>query len=294
METDFTRYMIEDVENGEILLYHNFCILDEEPLKRGPFENILPLDCIHEAKIYARNVEEVIKWALEYPYEKCIKILDYLFNKIDDYIDLYSKLFGVDPNYEPDQETIEKYMENPYADDFDEDLYFRLQEEAYDKAIKIYEKEHGKEADGLLILERAKYNVEKQIYYQKSKYEFVNKALKCRRKVRKDIHDFISASVIDKDEMISFIKKHLLNKEGRAVALLIIAWQKAGYLTISDGKRSAFYDSIRETFRYYIGTNQSIDKYLRKSIGDLKTKREYAFWDNTEIVQAMEHFCLQT
>ena len=285
METDFTKFMMEAVEKEGTLFYHNFCLLDENPFKVSVFDSIFPLDCLHEAKVYSTNVEEAIKWSFEYTPEKSVKILDYLYDKLDHYMDLYCERFGVDPNYEPDQNLIEKYMQNPYVEDFDEDLFIRLQEEAYDKAREKYQEQHAKELEGIYILEKDKFEIEKHLYYQKCKNEFVNKALKSKRKERPNIYDFIPDINEDKDLIVSIMKKHLSNKKGQSVALLVIIWQIEKYLYIPEGKKATFYDSVRECFGYDIGSNQSINNYLTESIGELKKRRKYANWSDEEIEQ---------
>lgn len=285
METDYTRFMMEAVKDGKTPFYHNFCLFDENPFRESIFDNIFPLDCTREAKVYSTNIEEAIKWSFEYTPEKSIKILDYLYDKLDHYMDLYCERFGVDPNYEPDQATIEEHMQDPYVEDFDEDLFIRLQEEAYDKAREKYQKQHAKELEGIYILEKTKFEIEKHLYYQKCKNEFVNRALKSKRKERPNIYDFIPDINKDKDLIVSIMRKHLSNKKGQDVALLVIIWQMEEYLYIPKGKRATFYDSIREYFGYDIGSNQSINNYLTESVGELKKRRKYANWNDEEIEQ---------
>lgn len=81
------------------------------------------------------------------------------------------------------------------------------------------------------------------------------------------------------------MKKHLSNKKGQSVALLVIIWQIEKYLYIPEGKKATFYDSVRECFGYDIGSNQSINNYLTESIGELKKRRKYANWSDEEIEQ---------
>lgn len=291
METDFTKYMIEDIENGEIPFYHNFCLLDENSVEETICDNIFPFDCIYEAKVYEKNIEMAIQWSLEYPDKQRIKILNYLSKKADRFTDTYCQRYKIDPDYEPNQDEIEKYMQSPYVEDFDEGLYIKLQEEAYDKAKDIYYQKHENEINGLTIIEKAKFNIEKHIFIQECKSKFVNKALKSKAKKRFSVCDFIpTGKNSNKEKLISLMKHSLLGKEGKGVAFLMIVWQKAGYLEIPKGKRASFYRTVIEDFGYNIGTNQSINKYLIKSAGELKKKREYAYFENAEIEKAVDYF----
>lgn len=289
---DFTKEKIEELQTEAFDLYENFCLLEDDIFYSGIkgeyellFENP---DCILQVNRYITNIKEAINWSKEQPYDKCLKMLNFISDKCEKDIQQYSTEFNATFDYEPTQDEIDKYVENIYIDvDFNDSIYERLMEEGYDKAIKDYEKKHEKEIVGLSMLRKALYSIEKEIYTQVCKHKFIKEALAYQDKGESEnlgISEFISSP--NKKKIESIIKQLLINKRGKSAAISIIALEKAGYIKIRT--RSLFYEAIRTHFGYDIGTNQSINKYMMKSTGKIKEKREYALLSNQEIEEEIK------
>lgn len=302
MDFDFTYKNTEKNQSGQygtisdesFSLYKNFCLLNHD----GSYDKIESeynvfsgkIDCIHKVNKFVANIKEAIKWSKEQPCGNCIKILDFILKKCDEAIELYSKEFNVVQNYEPDQSEIEKYMGNPYVEDFNDSLYEELMEDGYDKAIEAYEKTHKQELEGLSTLNKVAYNVKEEIYIQTVKQKFIKEALAYQgeKEFTPDLLKFIIAP--DKEHVKSILKQILADKKGKQIALYIIALEKAKYIYVPT--RSSFYEAIRLSFGYDIGSDQSINRYLTKSIERFQSKQEYAFFSNIEIEKAIESLAI--
>lgn len=289
---DFTKEKIEELQTESFDLYENFCLLENDIFYsgiKGEYEFLFEKpDCILQVNRYITNIKEAIKWSKEQPYDKCLKMLSFLFDKCEKDIHQYSIEFNATFDYAPSQDEIDKYVENIYiGDDFNDSLYEKSMEEGYDKAIKAYKEKYDKEIEGLSMLRKALYSIEKEIYIQECKQKFIKKALAGQNEEKppkSDISDFICAS--DKKRAESIIKQVFYGKKGKEFALYMIALGKADLLKVS--VRSSFYEVIRLHFGYDIGTDQSINKYLTKSTEKIQKKREYAFFSNTEIEKEIE------
>ena len=289
---DFTKEKIEELETEAFDLYGNFCLLENNIFYsgiRGKYAVFFEKpDCILQVNRYITNIREAIKWSKEQPFANCLKILNFIFDKCEKDIQQYSNEFNATLDYAPTQDEVDKYVANiSISDDFNDSMYERLMEDGYDKAIKDYEEKHKKEIEGLTMLRKALYSVEKEIYSQKCKQKFIKEALASQNEEKPpkpDISDFICAP--DKKRAESIIKQVLIDKKGKQVAISIIALEKTKYIKIHT--RSSFYEVIRLHFGYDIGTDQSINKYLTKSSGKIQEKREYAFFSNTEIEEEIE------
>lgn len=289
---DFTKEKIEELPIEAFSLFENFCLLENDIFTsgiKGKYSKLFEKpDCILQVNRYITNIKEAIKWSKEQPYDKCIVMLNFTYDKCEKDIKQYSKEFNATFNYLPTEEEIEEALPNRYIDDnYSDSQYEKDTEEAYDKVIKNYETTHQKELKGLSMLRKALFSVEKEIYIQECKQKFIKEALsyKDERKYNKpNILNFINIS--DKKKAESIIQQMLRNKKGKQIALSIIALIKTMYIRVNT--RSSFYEAIRYHFGYDIGTDQSINKYLSKSTGKIKEKREYAFFSNQEIEEEIK------
>lgn len=290
MDIDFTKEMIEDINENNQNIYQNFCLLDDDIFWSGKvigrqFDFLLKPDCLLEVENYISSVKEATKWSLKEPSDRCIKMLEFILNKGYKDMKQYCAEFDLVYNYEPSQEDIEKYMPNPYTDDFYEDIYEKCLEEGYEKALLVYKKNHERELKGLDMLRKCLYEVEKERYAQECKREFTNVALKYKgnksNKIYK-ISDFIVGTDKNKE---SLLKQVFYGKKGKEFALYMIASGKINLLKVS--VRSSFYKCIRESWKVDIGTDQSINKHLIKTGNKLREIREYAFFSNEEVENAI-------
>lgn len=289
---DFTKEKIEELQTEAFDLYENFCLLEDGIFYsgiKGDFNTFIEKpDCILQVNRYITNIREAINWSKEQPCDKCLKILNFIFDKCEKDIRQFSKEFNATLDYEPTQEEIDKYVENIYiGDDFNDSLYERFMEDGYDKAIKAYEEKHEKEIVGLSTLRKALHGIEKEMYTQICKQKFLKEALAYQNKDKPKnlgLSEFIRSP--NKKRIESIIKQLLINKRGRSAAISIIALEKAEYIKIRT--RSLFYEAIRTHFGYDIGTDQSINKYMIKSTGKIKEKREYALLSNQEIEEEIK------
>lgn len=289
MDNDFTEEMMEDINPNSTGIYGNFCLLDKYIFGRRKeikeqWGVLKKPDCLIEVENYILNVKEATRWSLREPFNRCIKMLEFILDKVDRDIEQYCEQYGLSEDYEPTQEEIEKHMPNPPAGDFDKGLYEKCLEEGYTEALIAHIQSQIEELKGLDMLRSCLRSVQKEKYIQECKHRFTNVAL--RYKIDKSNKVFISDFIVEKNkDKEALLKQVFYGKKGKEFALYMIAAEKVNLLKVL--VRSSFYKCIRESWKVDIGTNQSINKHLIKTGNKLREIREYAFFSNEEVENAI-------
>ncbi|OAV71807.1 hypothetical protein Barb4_00414 [Bacteroidales bacterium Barb4] len=152
-----------------------------------------------------------------------------------------------------------------------EDVWMPLYRPQYIKPIvnkAIYAFESAVKA----ILDRPeRFKKQSEEYQEKQiepRFNFIKEQSSTNKEERKNIavkefKEFLQCPDIEK--LMNALHPLLDKEKGKMVAIVIMALKKKGYLFISNGKYTQLYRAMSDVFGY-IGTYQSINKYMDKEI----------------------------